>query len=373
MNEILDKILLFLASLIMYLLDDYSLYAVIPAMLTILLSCLFYYFENPRATLIGNLIYAALCIFVPGYIFFLPFLLYDLFHDKYQVFSLITIILFIINAEYYSFPTFLFTLVLLLTSLLVKYKTDKINALQTEYNELRDSSSSYSQLLEEKNRSILKNHDYEISLATLNERNRISKEIHDNIGHLLSRAILQVGALLTISKDKPIHDELSNLKDSLSSRMDDIRSSIHNMHDDSVDLYNQTEKIIKEFTFCKIYFDYDVSNQPPIAGRYCFIAIVKEALSNVMKHSNASRVNIILREHPGLYQLIIWDNGSLNGQMKSQINQYLETGDYKEGMGLRNIIDRVRGFNGNLNITMDEGFKIFITIPKKAPVPVNKL
>lgn len=47
----------------------------------------------------------------------------------------------------------------------------------------------------------IKNQDYEINLATLNERNRISKEIHDHIGHLLSRAILQVGALLTISKE----------------------------------------------------------------------------------------------------------------------------------------------------------------------------
>lgn len=364
MSEILDKTLLFLASLIMYLLHDYSLYAVIPAILTILLSCLFYYFENPKATLVGIMVYSAVCIFIPSYIFFLSVLLYDLFHDKYQGFAPVTIILFIINAEHYSLPTFLFTVIFILTSILLKIKTDKINALRTEYNDLRDTSSSYSQLLEEKNRSILKSQDYEINLATLNERNRISKEIHDNIGHLLSRAILQVGALLTITKDKPIHDELTNLKDSLSSGMDDIRNSIHNMHDDSVDLYTQLEQIIKDFNFCKIHFDYDISNQPPIAQRYCFIAIVKEALANIMKHSDASKTNVILREHPGLYQLIIWDNGNISEQKKSKVNQYLQTSDYREGMGLRNIIDRVKGFNGNLNITLDEGFKIFITIPK---------
>ena len=34
--------------------------------------------------------------------------------------------------------------------------------------------------------------------ATLRERNRIAREIHDNVGHMLSRSILQMGALITI-------------------------------------------------------------------------------------------------------------------------------------------------------------------------------
>jgi signal transduction histidine kinase len=242
-------------------------------------------------------------------------------------------------------------------------KTDKLNSLTAEYNELRDTSSSYSQLLEEKNQSILKNQDYEINLATLRERNRISKDIHDNIGHLLSRAILQVGALLTITKDEPIHDELANLKDSLSKGMDDIRNSIHNIYDESVDLYSHINQLIKDFTFCRIDFEYDVVKAPPLALRYCFIAITKEALANIMKHSDATRASIIIREHPALYQLIIRDNGSISEQKKAQISQHLETYEDKEGMGLKNISDRVKVFKGNLNITTDDGFRIFITIP----------
>lgn len=36
----------------------------------------------------------------------------------------------------------------------------------------------------------------EIRIATLSERNRIAREIHDNVGHMLSRAILQLGAIM---------------------------------------------------------------------------------------------------------------------------------------------------------------------------------
>lgn len=372
MNEIMDKILLFISSMIIYLLRDYSLFAVIPAILTIMLSCLFYYFENPKMILYGCIAYSALCLFIPGYIIFLPILLYDIIKSKYQVFSLLIIMVFIINVKSYTLYFFLFAVIIMLTSVLLKIKTVKLNALQADYNELRDTSSSYSQLLEDKNRSILKNQDYEINLATLNERNRISKEIHDNIGHLLSRAILQVGALLTITKEKPIHDELSALKNSLSSGMDDIRSSIHKMYDESVDLYTQIEQLMKEFTFCEIYFDYDITNSPPIDLRYCFIAIVKEALANIMKHSNATKATIILREHPALYQLIINDNGAINEQKQNMISNYLEMPEYREGMGLRNIADRVKGFNGNLNITLEEGFRIFVTVPKRTDI-TNKL
>lgn len=369
MNQLFDKILLFISSMVIYLMNDYSLYAVIPAILIVLLSSLSYYFENDRMSLYGCIVYAAISYFIPGYIILMPVILYDIIKSKYQAFALMIILLFLVNAKHYSLPHFLFAVLIMLAAILLKTKTVKLNAMLTDYNELRDTSSSYSQLLEDKNQSILKNQDYEINLATLNERNRISKEIHDNIGHLLSRAILQVGALLTIAKEGPIHDELSNLKNSLSLGINDIRNSIHNMHDESVDLYNQIEQIIKEFTFCKIDFEYDITRPLPIALRYCLIAITKEALANIMKHSNASKANIIIREHPALYQLIIKDNGSISEHKKSQISQYLETSDYREGMGLHNITDRVKSFKGNLNVSTDDGFKIFITIPVPGTVP----
>lgn len=371
MNELFDKILLFIISMVIYLLNDYSLYAVVPAILTILISCLCSYFENDRLSLYGCILYAAICFFIPSYIVLLPLLLYDIVHSKYQAFALIIILLFILNANYYTLLFVLFALLLLIAAIHLKTKTVMLDTLQSDYNDLRDTSSSYSQLLEEKNQNILINQDYEINLATLNERNRISKDIHDNIGHILSRAILQVGALLTITKEKPIYDELSNLKSSLSLGMDDIRNSIHNIRDDSVDLYTQIKQLIKDFTFCQIDLEYDMENPPPIALRYCFIAITKEALANIMKHSNSTKANIIIKEHPALYQLIIKDNGSISEHKKSKIQQYLEKNVYSEEMGLRNISDRVKGFNGNLNISADNGLKIFVTIPKRQTLPHN--
>ena len=64
---------------------------------------------------------------------------------------------------------------------------------------LRDDSTEKNLLLEEKNHMLVEKQNYEIYTATLKERNRIAREIHDNVGHLLSRSILITGAAKAVA------------------------------------------------------------------------------------------------------------------------------------------------------------------------------
>lgn len=365
MYTILDKLILFLCGITLYLFHSYTVFAIIPIILSILLSCLMFYFDNPKVSLATNLLFFLICIVCPFYIVFMPSLLYDIIHTKYQYAVIALPFLLIINHNHYNMIIVSFSILLMITTILLKYKTEKFYLLRLEYNELRDSSAEMSRLLKKKNQDLLKNQDDEIHLATLNERNRISIEIHDNIGHLLSRSLIQIGALLTIAKDETIIEGLTSLKTSLSEGMDSIRDSIHHMYDESIDLYSQINELVKGFTFCAIHFDYDILDSPPLVLKYSMIAIVKEALANIIKHSNATRVSITIREHPAMYQLIIFDNGTLEKQKKRKLAQMMDKANYEEGMGLRNITDRVESFAGNLNLILDNGFTLFITIPKK--------
>jgi signal transduction histidine kinase len=148
--------------------------------------------------------------------------------------------------------------------------------------------------------------------------------------------------------------------------MDQIRSSIHQMYDESIDLYGQIELLTKDFTLCPISFVYDITNPPTANLKFNLISIVKEALSNIIRHSNATKVTIQLREHPAMYQLVIRDNGTLDSFKKEALSNLLEQQEFGEGMGLRNIYERIKGFQGNVNISFDQGFQLFISIPKKA-------
>lgn len=365
MLEIIDKLLLLLCSTIIYILTSNEPSAVIPVLLTVFLCCINLLFSKKNVHLGVYITFLIICIIYPGFFLFLPVMIYDLLLSQYKLAIIICLLPFIENSNYYPFVTILLMTLFCILSYFLKYKTLQIQLLTKEYQALRDTSTSLTILQEEKNRSLLENQDYEINLATLNERNRISKEIHDHIGHLLSRSLLQIGALLTITREDSTREGLTALKDSISSGMDSIRASIHNMHDDSVDLYTSIDCLIKEFTFCPISFDYDIKKSPLLKTKYCFLATVKESLSNIVKHSNATLVTITLKEQPAIYQLIISDNGQIPNRTKAMIRNFQKSEEYDAGMGLQNIADRVKGFHGNLSITTDEGFKIFITIPKE--------
>ena len=242
----------------------------------------------------------------------------------------------------------------------------KYQTLYQDFHQIRDDSEEHTLLLSEKNKALLEKQDYEIYAATLRERNRIAREIHDNVGHVLSRSILMTAACKTINKNDALDPLLGNLEESLNGAMSSIRSSVHDLHDDAVDLEDAIKGLVKDFTFCPVNLTYDMSRQIPREVKYSLISITKEGLSNVMRHSNADSVNILLREHPALYQLCIEDNGTPgNGipdiQTEADINKEKSTSG---GMGLSNIRDRAKALGGTVQITQENGFRIFVTIPK---------
>lgn len=78
-------------------------------------------------------------------------------------------------------------------------------------------------------------------------------------------------------------------------------------------------------------------------------------MSNIIKHSNADKVDIIFREHPGFYQLCIEDNGSVSHSVKES----------DHGIGISNMRERVEALGGTLNIRQKNGFRIFATVRKE--------
>lgn len=240
-------------------------------------------------------------------------------------------------------------------ALVLQKNTEKQSELKQKLRVIKDDSEEKNILLSEKNKALQEKQDYEIYAATLKERNRIAREIHDNVGHVLSRSILLVGAAKAVNKDDNMDAVLGSLDESLNSAMDSIRSSVHDLHDEAVNLQEALNGIVQEFTFCPVKFTYDMSKEVPKEIKYCFISIVKEGLANIMRHSNATNVWVVVREHPALYQLCIEDNGSKKEK---------ETG-CSNGIGLQNMQERVKALQGNFQISNKAGYRIFITVPKK--------
>ena len=231
------------------------------------------------------------------------------------------------------------------------FNTSEIMTLRKEKVLIRDEGEEIRQLMRQKNKYIREQQDSEITMATLRERNRIAREIHDNVGHLLSRSILQVGALRAIYKEEPIAEALLSLQDTLNESMTSVRNSVHDLHNESLDLHKSISELISQNTRFDVNFDYDMSDFVPRKIKYCIISIITEAFQNTNKHSNGNKIDIELREHPGLFQLVFSDNGHCNNITES-------------GIGLHNMKSRVDELEGSMRISTESGFRIFISIPK---------
>lgn len=350
-DRYIDKATLFVLCAVFYIEYHMDIYIIVPMICVVILSAFMSYVDNGRVRLVTTALYFAASVFYPVFLFFLPVIVYDIFNTKYQAGLLLAVIPAGIGFQTLPVENSIFIVLFTGLSFLMKGRTVLFETTKSQYITLRDTTKEFSLQLEGKNKELMEKQDYEINLATLNERNRIARDIHDSVGHTLSNAILQTGALMATCRDDKEREQLKTLKDTLVTGMDSVRSSVHDLYEESVDLYTETKRLADSFDFCEISLDYDMDSNPDKKVKYTMLSVVREALSNIIRHSDATRVSVTLREHPALYQLIVRDNGT-----KKEVSP--------DGLGLKNIAQRVESVGGLVNIGYDSGFTVFVSIPK---------
>lgn len=374
----------------------------IPAMLTaIITSGLLSLVDSGKRRTALTAGYALLCVFVPALTFFLPLMAYDMpggdvpadnrpsgdrsggdrscddrngvdrnggdavgsdmSRDVLKWVNLVALMPLVLFFSSHSplMATAVCTLVPL--ALVLRIRRNEYETLELAHRQLRDANREAQERLRRHNRELMDQQEFERHTATLAERNRIAREIHDSVGHQLSSALLQVGALQVgvrngsrEDRGKPMQTGLATLKDTLAEAMNRIRESVHDLRDESVDLHAQLRAMADQFTFCPLRLDDGWGEDVDMAVKTMTIAVCREALTNIMKHSDATAAAITLREHPAFRQLILSDNGSVKAYRM------------EDGMGLSSMETRVRALGGQFRISVASGFEIFISIPKEA-------
>lgn len=219
-----------------------------------------------------------------------------------------------------------------------------------------------------------------VRIATLGERTRIAREIHDNVGHLLTRAIMQAQAghaVADATGDAVAAQGFDALGKTLNDAMTMVRRSVHDLEDDGTDFAAQIEAAVRSFDGVSpgfsIRLENDVTSAPAPVSR-CFATVIREALSNVVHHSQARTAQVTLRDFPALWQLVVLDAGPAKpaADGTTQIGSVSRPGDglsadeLPRGMGLADIESRVRAIGGTaLCGPYDDGWRVFVSVPKK--------
>lgn len=338
--------------------------AIIAILISITICCLNMAFANKYLAQVFCVMQLIISVFVPELAILSAIWVYALAY--FEAYIVLGIGAFVVCPMLFHFDVqdILFVYCCMIIAMYLANITRKSERNSRDVKRIRDDSEEISILLKDKNRRLIEKQDQEVYVATLKERNRIAREIHDNVGHILTRTILQMGALMTINKEEPLHGQLTSVKENLDIAMNNVRESVHDLHDESVDMKQAVEEMMNELReHFETTLEYDISKQLDKEIKYALIGIVREAISNIMKHSSNDFVQIIMREHPGMYQLVIHDY-SKSKKDSPNANQFFGGISKSGGIGLQNIEDRVHSMKGNLTIDVSNGFRIFVTIPK---------
>lgn len=228
---------------------------------------------------------------------------------------------------------------------------------------VRSSRARLADLTEERDRSA--------RTATLAERTRIAREIHDNVGHLLTRAIMQTGAGKAVADatgDTVASQEFAGLAATLDDAMTMVRRSVHDLEDEGTDFAARMTDAAHSFDGVTpgfaVALTNDVAAAPAPVAR-CFATVIREALANVVHHSNADGASVTLRDFPAFWQLVIRDDGPAKADGKAMHSDG-GTGRLPRGMGLADIEARVRALGGNAVCgPYAGGWRVFVSIPKE--------
>lgn len=352
---------------------------VTPLLVTAAILAFQLYTERKALQLGLQLLFAALCFPFPLLCLFAPALVYSSCRTGHWRWLVLLLLPGYYSFAYLGLITLLFSAAACGLAVLLQRRSLTVQKLLSRYFSLQDESRLLHGRLESRQQQLLEQQDTEIHLATMNERNRIARDIHDNVGHLLSSALLQTAALKTAATAAaattkgPSSDDsrlLDQLQATLNQAMSSVRESVHQLHETSVSLEHYLQRLIDEFSFCKAFCSIDIYSEPGKEHRYSILSIVKEALSNIMKHSEASELVLRLREHPGFYQLLIENDGVMaesGSRGRVQFDDMLN-----RGIGLRNMQERVESLGGQFRLDVDKRFRLFITLPKNLPKTITK-
>ena len=257
-------------------------------------------------------------------------------------------------------PVLALALAVCALAVLLALRTTQEEAVRMSLHAVRDDLREKVLTLQDTNARLLQAQDYELRAAALAERTRIAREIHDGVGHLLTRLLLQVKALQVVHREEPgVVADLDTLDEGLDEALDSMRRSVHALSDDGEELATSLNLLGSRCGIDSVSVDCSTEAEPPAAVARCVVAVVREALTNAARHGGARSARVAVTDYPAFWQVTVDNDGIVPAE-----GEPAAAGRGGSGLGLRSMTERVEALGGRVRITPRPRFTVFATIPK---------
>jgi|HubBroStandDraft_2_1064218.scaffolds.fasta_scaffold45820_1 PAS domain S-box-containing protein len=195
-----------------------------------------------------------------------------------------------------------------------------------------------------------------------NERKRLSRELHDDIGQRLSLTTSEIGLLSQHSCGRlELMERLASVRAELSTLCSDLHSMSHSLHSyklEHLGLKSALKDLCLRVARPGLHIDLVVDGADEPQSKtvaLCLYRVVQEAVSNAVRHAQTSTVAINLKKLQGTYYMTIVDSGI-----------GFDTRIRGEGLGLVSMRERLTLVNGQLQVRsrLGRGTEIWVAIPE---------
>lgn len=193
-------------------------------------------------------------------------------------------------------------------------------------------------------------HEEITHLAKVAERERIARDLHDVLGHTLSVVVLKselAGKLLRQDPERA-RKEIAEVEQIARTALGEVREAIRGY---------RAEGLAAELDRARATLDaagvtLDCASVPPKllpAQESVLSLILREAVTNIVRHAHASHCRITMEQSLGRTVLLVEDDG--------------RGGIRNEGSGLRGMRERVASLDGHFQILSEKGTRLIIEVP----------
>ncbi len=201
------------------------------------------------------------------------------------------------------------------------------------------------------------------------ERERISRDLHDNVGTQLSLISKNIEGVIAPLENISDGDRIKNLKNISQTSKEVIftlRETIWALNREEISLEELSDKL-KSFTQklfeinrdCRLQYSEEIGNDAVVLGpseAIHLFRICQEAITNSLKYANATTMEINISAKGPRYRIVISDNGVGFDQVHSSTHAHY---------GLDNMKYRSEEIDCNFSIESDEGKGTTISIQKR--------
>ena len=218
------------------------------------------------------------------------------------------------------------------------------------------------------NRELTKQNYLADKNARLVERENISRNIHNSVGHSITAAIMTLDAADMLYDVKPdeARKRMNDANERIRGSLESIRRAVRTLDDEAgtmpvSDLKAAMDGIIDDFVMDterhvdRIYEVPDI--QIPREHAEFLTGVLEELLTNGVKHGGATKFVVILTGDSAHIKLEVKDNG------RSDFGEANSKARIEKGFGVKKIVSYAERCGGKTGFVNDEGFRAFVELP----------